>query len=173
MDLSTMLLTTFAGSGTNATSNGIGVLASFNRPAGIAVDKTFIYVTEFAGNVVRRIDIATATVTIFAGSTSGAAGFSNGIGNAALFNGPHSLAIDPSGLYLYVADSRNARIRRIEISTKTVTTIAGNGVVGCIDGSLVSGSFSQNEGLAVDPTGASLVRILFPFANSLRSVFNV
>jgi DNA-binding beta-propeller fold protein YncE len=174
MDLSSMQVITFAGTGTAATVDGVGTTASFNLPTGMAIDPSGLnlYVNEFNGNVVRRIVLASATVSTLAGSnTSGSAD-----GVSASFNGPHGLVIDPTGTFLYVADSRNGRIRRIDIAQRSVTTVAGNGLFAdsCIDGDLATGSFTQNEGIAIDPSGTILVRMTSTiYIASCLDVFNV
>jgi DNA-binding beta-propeller fold protein YncE len=157
MDLSSMQVITFAGTGTAATVDGVGTTASFNTPTGMAIDPsvTNLYVTEYAGHVVRRIVISTATVSIFVGS--GSPSFADGF--SASFKYPHGLVIDSTGTFLYVADSVNGRIRRVDIALRKVTTVAGNGVTSsCVDGTLITGSLTQNEGIAIDSSGKTLVR---------------
>ena len=58
--------TTFAGSGTQAVTDGTGTSAAFNYPYGITNDGTNLYVCEFGGTVIRKIVIATAVVTTLA-----------------------------------------------------------------------------------------------------------
>ena len=103
-------VTTFAGSGLAAFTNGTGVNASFNRPHGIAVDASGnVYVSERNNHCIRKITPA-GVVTTFAGS--GTAGFANGTGTAASFNNPLGVAVDNTG-NVYVADFGNHRIRKI------------------------------------------------------------
>ncbi len=80
-------------------------------------------------NVIRKMDPG-GSVTTFAGQTT--AGFADGVGAAAQFNNPHGLAID-SADNVYVADVGNYAIRKIA-PNGTVTTLAGNGVQGIVDG---------------------------------------
>lgn len=97
-------------------------LARFNQPIGITTDGINLYVTDFNNSTVRRIEIATKAVYTLAG-VSGATGSANGLPKDARFNRPGRITTD--GKYLYVTDFYNRTIRRIEISTGTVTTIAG------------------------------------------------
>ncbi|HUP70849.1 MAG TPA: hypothetical protein VM142_13695 [Acidimicrobiales bacterium] len=104
---------------------GPAVLASL-LPSGVAVDRSAnVYVSDLLHNTVRRIDARTGVITTVAGT--GTAGFSGDGGRAtdAQLAGPHQLAFDAGG-NLFVADSGNDRIRRIDTSGG-ITTVAGNG----------------------------------------------
>lgn len=112
-------------------------------------DGTHLYVADLFNNVIRKVVIATGVVTTFAGS--GAAGDSDGVGAAAEFARPVAMTSD--GTYLYVTDSDNLTIRKIEISTATVTTLAGTaGVSGDTDGTGAAARFAYPEGITTDGT---------------------
>jgi len=108
--IATQLVSTFAGSGTGGSANGIGTAATFNGPIGITTDGTNLYVTERFGNLIRKIEIATKVVSKLAGS--GAFGSVDGMGSAASFTQPYGITTD--GTNLYVADSLSFKIRMIE-----------------------------------------------------------
>jgi sugar lactone lactonase YvrE len=91
----------------------------------------------------------TATVTTFAGN--GAAGFANGQGAAASFSQPGGITTDSQG-NVYVSDSFNNVIRKIT-PDGTVSTFAGNGNIGYIDGPVASAEFYGPQGLAFDSKG--------------------
>ncbi|WP_018344351.1 NHL repeat-containing protein [Cytophaga aurantiaca] len=88
-------------------------------------------------------------VTTFAGS--GTAGSADGTGIAASFSGPRGLAMDGSG-NIYVADFGNHLIRKIT-SAGVVSTFAGTGSAGFVDGTGTAASFNSPRGLAVDAFG--------------------
>ena len=88
-------------------------------------------------------------VTTLAGS--GQAGFADGSGLVAQFNGPTGVAVDSSGT-LYVADQSNHRIRKIT-TEGTVTTLAGDGYVGSTDGPGSTARFYFPLALALDNSG--------------------
>lgn len=89
-----------------------------------------IYATDSLQHRLVRLDPKTHAATVFAGT--GRSGFSGDGGPAdrARFNIPTSGVLDPTGKFLVVADLGNHRIRRIDLATRVVTTIAGNGLKG-------------------------------------------
>ena len=95
-------------------------------------------------------------VTTIAGSPTGEAGYVDGIGTAARFAGPTSLTADLLG-HLYVSENVNMTIRRIDIDTGEVTTIAGTpGVTGSVDGVGGDAQFSGPQAVSVDSFSGNL-----------------
>jgi len=122
----------------------------FNGPAGLAVDASGnVYIADQNNSLIRLVNTQ-GTVTTFAGTT-GTAGLVNGTGAAALFNGPTGIATDISG-NVYVADNGNNVIRKIT-SKGVVTTLAGSGNRGALDGTGAAASFNQPQALTVDGIG--------------------
>lgn len=76
-------------------------------------------------------------------------GFRDGSVTEAQFNEPRGLAVDKEG-NIYVADVMNHRIRKIDIKTNMVTTIAGNGTAGYKDGDPLDAEFNQPWGVCLD-----------------------
>ncbi len=129
IDSATGLISTIAGTGVPGDSGdgGPAVLAQFEVVEGIATDVSGnIFVADACANRIRRIDALTGTIATIAGT--GEPGFSGDGGPAieARFESPQGLAVDGAG-GLLVADKLNNRIRRIDLATGVVTTIAGNG----------------------------------------------
>ena len=108
--IATADVTTLAGSGETATTDGTGTDAKFNRPFGITTDGTNLYVAEYTGNKIRKIVIATGVVTTLAGS--GTANTTDGTGTDANFYNPSGITTD--GTSLYVAGYTSNKIRKIE-----------------------------------------------------------
>ena len=137
--------------GQSGRTNGVGSAARFNAPGGLAVDSAgTIYVADTGNNELRKI--IGSTVTLFAGSTLGAAGSLNGAGSNARFNQPAAIAVDSGGT-LYVADTGNHTIRKVT-SAGLVSTLAGLAAnSGYADGSGTAARFNSPAGIAVDSSG--------------------
>ncbi len=106
--ISTGVVTTLAGN-TSGTTDGTGTGALFNGPTGILTDGTNLYVIDSNNHRIRKIVISSAVVTTLAGNTGGD---QDGSGTAALFQNPAYITSD--GTSLYVTDSNNNKIRRIQ-----------------------------------------------------------
>ena len=100
-------------------ADGTGAAARFERPTGMVSDGTNLYVTDSGSNKIRKIVIATGVVTTLAGT--GVEGSADGAGAVATFFNPIGITTD--GTYLYVTDSWNRKIRKIEIATGTVSSL--------------------------------------------------
>jgi sugar lactone lactonase YvrE len=142
--------TTLAGDGSPLFRDGQQpTQAAFSDPFGIALaEDGSIYVADAGeSNRIRKIT-SDGIVTTFAGSSEG---FADGAGAAASFNTPSGLAIDSSG-NLYVADTGNNRIRKVTPQAD-VSTVAGDGTAGYLDGPAAQARFNGPIGVAVDAKG--------------------
>jgi sugar lactone lactonase YvrE len=154
---------TLAGSGTAASVDGIGSAASINKPWGIAYSPSLngVVIAERNGLRIRLLTLD-GRMTIVAGT--GAFGGADGTGNAATFNEPIAVAVDGSGA-IYVAELAGLRIRKITLtgadprtaSSYTVSTWAGSGVAGSVDGTGTAAQFKAIYGLAAEPDGTLYV----------------
>lgn len=131
---------------------GDGTLAVLNDPWGVAIDSSGnIYIADTFNNRVRKV--SGGFITTVAGNST--AGFS-GDGSAAIsaeLNCPIGAAIDTLG-NVYIADSNNNRIRKVDTSNN-ITTVAGNGTAGFSgDGSAAnSAELNFPAGVAIDSLG--------------------
>ena len=141
--------TTLAGNENPGANNGTGAAATFNNPTGVALDATGnVYVADFLNNMIRKITPGGVVSTLVG---SGDIGSSDGQGTAASFYFPNSLTVDASG-NVYVTDDINNLIRKIT-PDGTVTTIAGSGIAGFVNGAGTADSFSDPSGIAVNTSG--------------------
>ncbi len=102
--------------------DGVGTAARFYNPIGLTTDGTNLYVNDYLGHRVRKILLATGNVSTIAGT--GNTGAADGTGMAASFNSPTSLVIYDN--HLYIVDRSNFTIRKMNLTTSVVTTIAGS-----------------------------------------------
>jgi sugar lactone lactonase YvrE len=128
LDLKTRKLTTVAGCGRRGYSGDAGpaVNAELNEPYELRFDPDGnMFIVEMMNHIVRRVDGKTGLISTVAGN--GRQGFDGDGGPAtkALFKQPHSIALDGKRA-LYVADIGNQRIRRIDLETGIIESIAGN-----------------------------------------------
>ena len=128
-------------------ANGAGAAARFNSPGGLAVSGDTLYVADISNHRIRAVDITSGTVRDVAGS--GTPGHADGAGADARFSSPTGIAVNETGTTLYVADSGNHRIRTIDIATKTVRTIAGDGTRATKNGLGTAARFQRPTGIAV------------------------
>ncbi|MCB1177788.1 MAG: hypothetical protein KDK36_09435 [Leptospiraceae bacterium] len=149
IEISSGVVTTLAGTaGLTGTVDGSGLSARFFAPFKITTDNSNLYVTDAYNNRIRKIEISTGIVTTLTGNTEG---YLDGTGTSTQFYKPYGITTD--GTFLYVTDAYNYRIRKIEISTGIVTTIAGTvKSIGSIDGSGTSARFYFPFGITTDGT---------------------
>lgn len=151
MVIATGAVTTLAGTaGGSGSADGVGAAARFLYPSGITTNGAALFITDQGNHTVRKLDLATNSVTTLAG-TAGSAGSADGIGAAARFDTPMGITTD--GANLYVADYGDHTIRKIVIATGAVTTLAGSaGAAGAADGTGSAARFFQPSGITTDGT---------------------
>jgi len=132
VDASTGEISSIAGNGSAGFSGdgGAATDASLNAPRGVAVDtRGNIYISDSGNNRIRRVDANTGLISTIAGN--GVAGYTGDGGTAtdAQINSPIGVKVDLA-LNVFISDSNNSRIRRVEFATGIITTVAGNGSAG-------------------------------------------
>jgi sugar lactone lactonase YvrE len=150
----TGMITTIAGTGTQGFSGDAGpaTTAQLDSPQGLALDTNQnLYIADTHNHRIRKLSLATGTITTIAGTTSPGFDGEAGPATAAHLNLPTALALD-ANQNLYIADTQNHRIRKLSLATGTITTIAGNGTQGFSgdNGPATSASIDSPTGLAAD-----------------------
>jgi sugar lactone lactonase YvrE len=141
-------VTTFAG-GTRGYANGPSTTAKFSFPSAVACDaQGNIYVTEKLNQRIRKIT-PSGDVSTIAGD--GTPGYADGPANTARFYNPSGICLDKQG-NIYVADQYNQRIRKISLSGE-VSTYAGSGIQGYVDGKSDTAKFNYPRGICADSKG--------------------
>lgn len=136
---------------------GEGAERTLSPPHHLAVDsKGNVYITESENNQISKMDMTTGELTVIAGAIThpGYAGDEGPATRASLMN-PHSVAVDAEG-NVYIADTFNHRIRKVDAATGIITTIAGTGAIRFSGdgGPATEASLAGPLGIAVSPDGS-------------------
>lgn len=156
--LEAQIVTTIAGQW-DSTGHVDGVAISqalFNNPHSIANDtQGNVFIVDRWGNLIRKLDTNTGMVTTIAGT--GAAGDVDGPALSAQFNEPWGIACDSLGTVLYIADKKNNKLRKVDLLTNMVSTVAGDGNPGIINGPVSVARFNNPTGVALAVDGTLFV----------------
>jgi streptogramin lyase len=130
-------------------------IISLWEPLGICLDKDGnLFIADSCNEIVRKVDARTKTVSTVAGS--GSQGFSgdNRLATSAELRTPSGVYVDSSG-NIFIADSRNSRVRKVDSKTGIITTIAGSGQIGYSGdgGSAKAAALDLPYSIFVDSTG--------------------
>lgn len=148
------ILTTIAGDGEEGFGGdgGRAIDARLNQPRGLALDgDDTLYVADTSNHRIRKIDLKTGTITTVAGDGGSSFFGDGGSALAAQLNAPQAVAVDANH-HLLIADSSNRRIRRVDASTGTITTVAGGGK-DAVASSALEADIGYAVGLALDGAG--------------------
>ena len=166
VDGKTGIITTVAGNGFPGFSRdgGLATEASLDHPEGVSVDNLGnIYIADTLNFVIRKVDAKSGIITTVAGGSDDFDVLGDG-GQAveAALNEPSGVFADSSG-NIFIADTRNQRIRKVDGKTGIITTIAGSGALG-----FAAGSFGGDGGRA---TEGSLNHPVDAFVDNFGNVF--
>lgn len=156
VDLTTGVISTIAGGAARGSSGdgGKAVDATLDQPSALAFDRAGnLFIADSGRNCIRRIASDGIITTVAGSGVQGIAG-DDSLATAALFDSPGGLAVDASG-NIYLADTHNHRVRRIDAASGKVTTIAGNGI-GSFSGdgrAAIRASLDLPRGLSLDQQG--------------------
>src|SRR6266511_1103364 len=143
------VVTTIAGRAQwSGSADGDNSEARFYKPSALAVDtEGSLYVTDAGNNTIRKLTpVDTNWVVSTVAGLAGKFGIADGIGDAARFNGPSGIAVDPNGI-VYVSDTSNNTIRML-------TPMGTSWMVSTIGGTFgFGGGFFQPKGIVADKSG--------------------
>jgi hypothetical protein len=172
VNVSTGKITTIAG-GPTATGDdgGPALTASLNQPWSLAFSPAgLLYIADLSNNAVRQIDAAGIihTVAGMKGAPGGLGGDTGPATNANL-RGPAAISVDPAG-NLYIADSANNRVRRVDALTGIIDTVVGTGQVSVLPNHYNADVVSLYGPYALDVDGRGNLYIADYFHNIIRKV---
>jgi trimeric autotransporter adhesin len=155
----TGVITTIAGNGTNGHSGNGGAAtdAMIANPEQLALDSASnLYIAEQGASVIAKVNLSTGIISTVAGNgTTGTSTVKGDGGSAtkAQLSSPQGVALDSAG-NIFIADSNNQRVRKVDASTGVITTLAGTTLGYSGDGgSAAQAQFHNPWGLFVDASG--------------------
>ena len=134
---------------------GPAVQATLNFPGAVAVDRQgHLYIADTMNHRVRKVDAASGVISTIAGTGQHRFSGDGGPAIAAALNEPAALAVDERG-NLYIADQSNNRVRKVDVSTGLIATVAGTGDTGYTGDGMpaIEAGISGPSGLAIGPDG--------------------
>jgi cysteine-rich repeat protein len=126
----------------------IGPEAKFSNPTGVSYNpsENLVYIADKDNNRIKSLDMVSFGVSYYAGGVGGSV-------YGAGFTAPYALTYDIASDSLYVADTNNQKIKKIDVAGSTISDFAGDGTTGFVDGPLLSAKFSHVRGVDLDAFG--------------------
>jgi sugar lactone lactonase YvrE len=161
VDLAAGTITTFAGDGRghHAGDGGLAARASIHgaRAVEVGPDGT-VWILERQGNRLRSVDPKTGVITTRSGTSKPGYSGDGGPATDAMLNGPKELCLDRGG-NVYIADTENHAIRRIDAATGRITTVVGDGrrPVPGVESPANTDRLDRPHGVAEAPDGSIVV----------------
>jgi sugar lactone lactonase YvrE len=172
VDPLTGLSSVIAGRGTSGFSGdgGPALNAQLNSPRGVALDSAGnLYIADTSNHRIRKIDAATGNISTIAGTGTGTFGGDNAAATAARVNSPQGVALDSAG-NVYIADTSNNRVRKIDAGTGNISTVAGNGTGGYLADNVAATGTRINAPRSVVVDGSGNLYIADTSNNRIRKV---
>lgn len=141
-----------AGDGREGIDDGAPLSATFSQPSGLAAGDRTIYITDPEASAIRSLDLApTGGVETLVGT--GLFDWGDSVGAFAATQLQHAVGIELVGeADLYVADTYNHRIKRLDLASGVATNVVGNGEIGLADGAGEQAQLSEPSGLSATST---------------------
>ena len=137
LDLAAQKVEVWAGTGGEARRDGPRLEALFAQPSGLATDGKSLFVADSESSCIRTIDFASGQVQTLAGGDLFEFGDRDGLGDAVRLQHPLGLAYKDG--FLFLTDTYNGKIKKLEIQNGRVTTLFGG-----------QNQLSEPGGLALD-----------------------
>lgn len=172
IDARTGIISTLAGTGEQGMSgdDGLAVRAQLNGPTGLAMGQDgMLFIADSGNHRIRRLDRAQQVIVTVAGSGQAGEAGDGALGIHAELNGPSGVVVDANG-HLLIADTMNNRVRRVDVGSGVITTVAGTGAEGFDGdgGSATLARLMQPSGITVGADGA--VYLSDTFNNRIRRI---
>lgn len=149
------LISTVAGTG-NGGYNGDNIAATsanLNAPYDVAIDPSGnIIIADYYNSRIRKVDATTSIISTVAGTGINLSNGDGGPAISAAISGPANCTVDSKG-NIYISDCYANVIRKVTLSTGIISTIAGTGTAGFLDGPASKALFSGPAEIRVDASG--------------------
>lgn len=158
VDLPSGIIQTFAGDGTGKREGDGGPVSKARlygaRAVAVGPDGD-VFILEREGHSLRKVEADTGNITTIAGTGAKGDTGDGGPATKATFNGPKEMCVAPDGSAIYVVDTENQKIRRVDMKTGIITTVAGDGKRGPEGdgGPAAAANLDRPHGVAVDSKG--------------------
>jgi hypothetical protein len=141
----------FAGTGYEALEDGPPLEAAFSQPSDLASHNEMLYVADAETSAIRSVELgAHGTVGTLVGRGLFTFGDQDGVGDDVRMQHPLGLAYHDG--MLFVADTYNNKIKRIDPAARRVETLIGTGNAGDTDGTFEEVTLYEPEGIAASDT---------------------
>ncbi len=148
MDITSGIIQNYAGIGAESCVDGLLAESAFSQPSGITTDGKELYIADSEISSIRGVGTGeNATVTTLCGSGE-LFGFGDKDGYGLEVRLQHCLGVEYSHNYLWVADTYNHKIKRVNTRNGYCETIIGNNISGYKDGEAKNSLFSEPSGLS-------------------------
>lgn len=138
----------YAGTGEEARRDGAISAAAFAQPSGLAISGDTLYVADAESNAIREVSLPPSNVVrTIAGGDLFAFGDRDGKGDDVRFQHPLGVAVDAGRVF--IADTYNHKIKVLDVRNGTVTTFAGSGEAGLVDGDADRARFYEPGGISI------------------------
>jgi thiol-disulfide isomerase/thioredoxin len=122
-----------AGSGREVLQDGVALMGGLNQPSGLATDGTVLFVADPEASAIRQVDaVPGGNMSTLVGTGLFDFGDVDGMGDATLLQ--HPLGVEYADGFVYVADTYNHKIKRLDPATRQIVTLVGTGEEGWADG---------------------------------------
>ena len=146
MKLETGIVQTYAGSGAESCVDGSLNESAFAQPSGITTDGQELYIADSEVSSIRGVGLAENPQVRTVCGSGALFGFDDIDGTGSEVRFQHCLGVEYAQNYLWVADTYNHKIKRVEPNSGICKTILGNGI-GHLDGEGIDTRFSEPSGL--------------------------
>ena len=151
LDLPSAFVAPYAGTGREGLLDGPPAEAWFAQSSGVALAGRHLYVADSEVSAIRDIDLGTGRVTTLVGEDLFVFGDQDGEGEVVRLQ--HPLGITVRGEALFIADSYNNKVKRLDPRTRSVSTWLGSGLAGDADGPGATASFREPGGVCAGGAG--------------------